>query len=119
MGNTDAHLKNWALIYPNGTTPCLAPVYDPVSVSSFFANASDLDYALNRVIDTKLNALSWNDVEQLMQAGGLRRTSNLLRQCKGLVAQAKADWPALLKGAPPAMAVEVMARLNGKVALCV
>lgn len=27
-GNTDAHLKNWALIYPDGRTPRLAPVYD-------------------------------------------------------------------------------------------
>lgn len=28
IGNTDAHLKNWALIYPDGHTPKLAPVYD-------------------------------------------------------------------------------------------
>ena len=118
MGNTDAHLKNWALIYPDGTTPRLAPVYDPVSVSSFFAGAAALDYALNRAIDAKLSVLSWEDVEGLMKAGGLRRTSNLLRQCKALVAQAKADWPTLLKDAPPAMDAEVMARLGGTVALC-
>ncbi|MQA24942.1 MAG: type II toxin-antitoxin system HipA family toxin [Micromonosporaceae bacterium] len=28
VGNTDAHLKNWALIYPDGRTPALSPVYD-------------------------------------------------------------------------------------------
>jgi serine/threonine-protein kinase HipA len=28
VGNTDAHLKNWALRYGDGTTPELAPVYD-------------------------------------------------------------------------------------------
>jgi serine/threonine-protein kinase HipA len=27
-GNTDAHLKNWALIYRDGRTPQLSPVYD-------------------------------------------------------------------------------------------
>ncbi|MBO4206732.1 type II toxin-antitoxin system HipA family toxin [Micromonospora echinofusca] len=27
-GNTDAHLKNWALRYQDGRTPALAPVYD-------------------------------------------------------------------------------------------
>jgi serine/threonine-protein kinase HipA len=27
-GNTDAHLKNWSLWYPDGQTPQLAPVYD-------------------------------------------------------------------------------------------
>ncbi|MFI5907385.1 HipA domain-containing protein [Dactylosporangium sp. NPDC051541] len=28
IGNTDAHLKNWALRYADGQTPGLAPVYD-------------------------------------------------------------------------------------------
>jgi serine/threonine-protein kinase HipA len=28
VGNTDAHLKNWALRYTDGRTPTLAPVYD-------------------------------------------------------------------------------------------
>ena len=28
VGNTDAHLKNWALCYPDGRSPALAPVYD-------------------------------------------------------------------------------------------
>jgi len=28
VGNTDAHLKNWALVYPDGRAARLAPVYD-------------------------------------------------------------------------------------------
>src|SRR6266536_1600652 len=28
IGNTDAHLKNWALIYPDGRGARLAPIYD-------------------------------------------------------------------------------------------
>ena len=28
VGNTDAHLKNWALIYPDGRSAQLAPIYD-------------------------------------------------------------------------------------------
>lgn len=28
VGNTDAHLKNWALIYPDDVNPALSPVYD-------------------------------------------------------------------------------------------
>lgn len=31
IGNGDAHLKNWAVIYPDGRTPALAPAYDLVS----------------------------------------------------------------------------------------
>jgi serine/threonine-protein kinase HipA len=30
-GNTDAHLKNWSLIYPDGRTPRLSPAYDLIS----------------------------------------------------------------------------------------
>jgi serine/threonine-protein kinase HipA len=29
-GNTDAHLKNWSLIYPDGVTAKLSPLYDQV-----------------------------------------------------------------------------------------
>jgi serine/threonine-protein kinase HipA len=29
-GNTDAHLKNWSLIYPDGVSPRLSPLYDQV-----------------------------------------------------------------------------------------
>lgn len=28
VGNTDAHLKNWSLIYPDGRSPALSPIYD-------------------------------------------------------------------------------------------
>lgn len=28
IGNGDAHLKNWAVLYPNGITPVLSPIYD-------------------------------------------------------------------------------------------
>lgn len=31
IGNADAHLKNWSLIYPDRRTPALAPAYDLVA----------------------------------------------------------------------------------------
>ncbi|WP_306836203.1 type II toxin-antitoxin system HipA family toxin [Catenuloplanes nepalensis] len=34
-GNTDGHLKNWALWYPDGVMPRLAPVYDFHSLSVY------------------------------------------------------------------------------------
>lgn len=30
-GNADAHLKNWALVYPDGVRPVLSPLYDQVA----------------------------------------------------------------------------------------
>jgi len=35
MGNGDAHLKNWSLIYRDGITVELAPAYDMVSVTAY------------------------------------------------------------------------------------
>ena len=33
IGNGDAHLKNWSLIYPDGRRPTLSPAYDLVSTA--------------------------------------------------------------------------------------
>ena len=117
MGNTDAHLKNWALLYPDGRHPCLAPLYDPVSVSSFFAGAPALDYSVNRAIDAKLTVFTWEDLEGLLARGGVRRAREAVQRSKRLVARAQADWPALLKDAPECMRTEVLRRLCGGVAL--
>lgn len=35
MGNTDAHLKNWSLIYRDGSTPELSPAYDIVCATVY------------------------------------------------------------------------------------
>lgn len=117
MGNTDAHLKNWALIYPDGIEPQLAPLYDPVCVSAFFAGMPPTDYGINRAIDGKLRAFTWAQFESLLEGAGLLRRSAVLRHCKALVQAARADWPALLADAPRNMREEIMGRLRGGVAL--
>ncbi len=38
IGNTDAHLKNWSLIYRDGLTAELAPAYDLVSTLPYLKN---------------------------------------------------------------------------------
>lgn len=35
IGNTDMHLKNWSLIYPDRRTPVLSPAYDFVSTIAY------------------------------------------------------------------------------------
>lgn len=117
MGNTDAHLKNWALLYPDGIEPQLAPLYDPVCVSAFFAGMPPADYGINRAIDARLRAFTWAQLESLLESAGLLRRSVVLRHCKALVQAAQADWPALLAEAPKNVRVEVTDRLRGGVAL--
>lgn len=48
MGNTDAHLKNWSIRYPDGRTGRLSPAYDFVSVSAYEDFRHDtLAFAIN------------------------------------------------------------------------
>jgi len=118
MGNTDAHLKNWALMYPDGREPHLAPLYDPVSVSSFFSAVGPQTYATNRAIDRKQRSFTWNDLEALIGAANLLRPGAVLRVCRDAVKEAQARWPAILaQAAPENMRKCVTERLNGGVAL--
>ena len=118
MGNTDAHLKNWALVYPDGRTPQLAPVYDPVCVAAFFEGVPQGQYAVNRAIDTTLRALTWNDLEGLIKAAGLLRVPRHLALLRDVVGQAQEAWPALLTPeVPDAMRRCVQERLAGGVVL--
>lgn len=117
MGNTDAHLKNWALIYPDGRQPQLSPLYDPVCIAAFLHKAPSGQYAVNRAIDAQLSALRWDDLRALMQAAGLLRVPRHISLLRELAAQAQAQWPTLLRDAPPSMRESITARLQGSVQL--
>ncbi len=117
MGNTDAHLKNWALVYPDGREPRLAPLYDPVCVSALFEAVPEPDYGVNRGIDARLRAFGWDALRELIAAAGLLRPGALLRVCRDTVRRAQADWPALLAEAPDSVRRSVSERLQGGVAL--
>ena len=117
MGNVDAHLKNWALAYPDGVTPKLAPLYDPVCVTALFESVPPTDYAINRAIDTTLRTFDIHQLEILLKAAGLQRVSRLVSIAKQTVKLAQADWPLVLKDAPPSVRGAVTERLQGGVAL--
>ena len=117
MGNTDAHLKNWAVIYPDGRTPQLSPAYDPVCVSSFFDQVPKDHYGLNRAIDAKLSVFDWTDFEQLLIKARVTRKDRLMKVGKDTVKQAKKVWPAILNTAPEAVRRCVLERIQGGVCI--
>jgi len=117
MGNTDAHLKNWAVIYPNGRELQLSPAYDPVCVSSFFDEVPKHHYGLNRAIDTKLVNFSWSDLNHLFELAKMKRKNQLLKIAKETVMQAQQVWPEILNEAPLSVRNCILARLQGGVSL--
>lgn len=117
MGNTDAHLKNWAMMYPDGGNPVLAPLYDPVCVSAFLEGVPPTDYAVNRAIDARLKAFSWEDMSRLLKLADVPRSSRLLQLARATVRRAQEEWPALLDIAPGSMRAVVEDRLKGGVGL--
>lgn len=117
MGNTDAHLKNWALMYPDGVHPQLAPLYDPVCVTAFFECVPEQDYAINRAIDKAVRAFTWEDLDRLLVQAKVLRRSRILQRAKELASLAKSSWPKLLEDAPPSMQRAIKQRLTGGVAL--
>ena len=117
LGNSDAHLKNWALRYPDGVAPRLAPLYDPVCVTALFDDVPPADYALNRAIDATLRAFGWRELDALLRAAGLLRPARLLAIARDTVRQAQDAWPALLADAPASVRRSVSERLAGGVAL--
>ena len=46
IGNGDAHLKNWSIVYPDGRIPALSPAYDLVPTVLYIEN-DDLGLNLN------------------------------------------------------------------------
>lgn len=117
MGNTDAHLKNWALVYRDGVTPALSPLYDPVCVAAWFDELEPHEYALNRSVDRTLAALSFEDLRDLFVTAGLSRASRLVTIAKDTVKEAKARWAEVLRDAPDNLRASVSMRLAGAVKL--
>lgn len=116
MGNTDAHLKNWALLYPDGITPKLSPLYDPVCVSAWFDGLGPSEYAVNRAIDRSLREFEWGHLEALLRTAEVPRTARLLSIARDTVKQAQSLWPAILVDAPDNVRASVEARLDGGLA---
>lgn len=45
LGNGDAHLKNWSILYPDGVNPVLSPAYDILFTKAYIP--AEQHYALN------------------------------------------------------------------------
>ncbi len=115
-GNADAHIKNWSLIYPDGVSPRLAPVYDVVSTVVYPSLA-------------KYSALRWWEpveptLEPPMQLGDVTLddllavashspvdTSQVMDDLEAFVRDARDAWPDVAASAPVVVRERVSAHL--------
>jgi serine/threonine-protein kinase HipA len=66
-GNSDAHLKNWAVSYGDGRTPRLAPCYDLVSTVVYPRIRRKLALKLNQRADLQFEAVTLASFDALVR----------------------------------------------------
>ena len=92
VGNGDAHLKNWSVIYKDRISPQLAPAYDVVSTVQYVANDS---LALNLGREKRFDRINEGHFERL--ANGMEAPPKfVLDIVQETVANARKAWPALV-----------------------
>ena len=110
LGNADAHLKNFSVLYPDGVRPQLSPAYDIVCVAAL---PGFQGFAANVAID-KLQRLETVDT----YADIARQAGISARIAKAAVAQtaarAKELWPQALREmeVPDAVRLQIETRLH-------
>lgn len=96
-GNNDAHLKNWSLLYRDGVTPSLAPVYDQVATVAW--PRLDRDHALKLAGARDFYRVNVESVRRL--ARKLRvdpdRSVEIVRET---LASLRAAWPFVIQHTP-------------------
>ena len=93
IGNGDAHLKNWSVIYRDKITPQLSPTYDLVSTIQYMQNDS---LALNLGGEKRFESINESHFERIakkMEAP----TKFVLDAVKETVATARKEWPAIIR----------------------
>jgi serine/threonine-protein kinase HipA len=106
-GNTDAHLKNWSLVYPDGRSARLSPAYDFVCVRQYLAQN---ELALPLVKEKRPERIGWEHVarvEKFLRTHG--HEVDLVKLGKEFVRRCLDEW-ASRRGACDAPARDAVER---------
>ena len=93
VGNGDAHLKNWSVIYQDKVTPRLSPAYDLVSTIHYVQNDS---LALNLSGEKRFESIDESHFDRLarrMEAP----PKFVLDIVKETVTTARKEWPGIIR----------------------
>jgi len=91
IGNNDMHLKNWAIYYPDGRSPRLAPMYDFVCTRYYYPNA---DLALTIGGTRSFEAVDFEVIARFASGAEIsaNRAQVLARETVELI---RGAWPAI------------------------
>lgn len=98
IGNADAHLKNWSLLYPDGRTPALAPAYDLLSVTVYERFSTD-QLAFRLAGERNFDKLSRDHFRRLAEAVEAD-PDELVRIVERTVHALRESWPSVLANHP-------------------
>ncbi len=91
VGNGDAHLKNHAILYPDGVGARLSPLYDVVCTLAYREYAQELALSLAGVY--RFSAISADTLHAFARQAGT--SPRLVRQCfSEMTSRLKEAWPA-------------------------
>lgn len=116
-GNADAHLKNWALIYPNALKARLAPVYDFVSTLPY----SHPEYSALHWLEPpeptaaapkRLCEVSIDDLLAVASCAPEAGTSELFDDLAAFVGTVRASWQSVASDAPEVVRERIEAHLR-------
>ncbi|CAG9167670.1 type II toxin-antitoxin system HipA family toxin [Cupriavidus pampae] len=93
IGNSDAHLKNFSVIYHNGRLPELSPAYDIVCVAAL---PNFTSYGQNVAIDERQRKETLDVYEAIAERAGVPKRI-ATAAVKEAVALAHGHWPGLLE----------------------
>ena len=93
IGNGDAHLKNWSVIYQDKVTPQLAPAYDLVSTIHYVANDS---LALNLAGEKRFESIDEAHFDRLARRMDAP-SKFVLDIVKETVTTAQKTWPGIIR----------------------
>jgi len=96
IGNTDAHLQNWSVIYHDTINPQLAPAYDLVSTLPYIDNR---ELALNFAKLKNFYQINESTLEYFAERIGFNKKI-IFDVTNNITEKANETWPTLLKELP-------------------
>lgn len=91
VGNGDAHLKNWAFLYPDGRHPALSPVYDILPTVLYIPND---DLGMNLRKSRQFAAVTAESFEALGERSGYG-AELAKKRARSAVEKVLDQWPVL------------------------